>query len=125
MVAMFERAARDPSVDVDKMERLFALRERMIALYKQTAYNAALALVQAKLKPVFRDAVNNATSSTYARLETISDAINPIVTEEGFSLSFDTRIVRSTIISASSAMSCTAQGTRCRSILTWRSMGWA
>lgn len=90
MLAMIERAARDPGMDIDKLERLFALHRESQAQERKTAYNAAMARVQAKLKPVYRDAVNNQTSSPYARLETISDAINPIVTEEGFSLSFDT-----------------------------------
>lgn len=90
MLAMIERAARDPGIDIDKLERLFALHRESQAQERKTAYNAAMARVQAKLKPVYRDAVNNQTSSPYARLETISDAINPIVTEEGFSLSFDT-----------------------------------
>ncbi|MBK6599189.1 MAG: hypothetical protein IPG25_15440 [Proteobacteria bacterium] len=31
MISMIERAARDPSVDLDKMERLFAMKERMEA----------------------------------------------------------------------------------------------
>lgn len=90
MMSMIERAARDPAVDIDKLERLFALRERMVAADKKTAYNAAMAIVQSKIKPVYRDAMNQSTSSAYARLETISDAITPIYTAEGFSLSFDT-----------------------------------
>jgi hypothetical protein len=90
MMSMIERAARDPQVDIDKLERLFALRERMIAEEKKTAYNAAMSVVQAKIKPVYRDAMNQQTNSPYARLETISDAITPVYTAEGFSLSFDT-----------------------------------
>jgi len=90
MMSMIERAARDPAVDIDKLERLFALRERMVAEEKKTAYNAAMSIVQAKIKPVYRDAMNQSTNSAYARLETISDAITPIYTAEGFSLSFDT-----------------------------------
>src|SRR5271154_5741796 len=90
MMAMIERAARDPQTDIDKLERLFALRERMVAEEKKTAYQAAMVRAQAKMKPVYRDAENKHTHSTYARLESISDAIKPIYTEEGFSLSFDT-----------------------------------
>lgn len=90
MLTMIERAARDPAVDIDKLERLFALHERMVAADKKTAYNAAMSVVQAKIKPVYRDAMNQQTNSPYARLETISDAITPIYTAEGFALSFDT-----------------------------------
>lgn len=90
MMSMIERAARDPAVDIDKLERLFALRERMVAEDKKTAYQAAMVRAQARMKPVYRDAQNDHTNSAYSRLETISDAIKPIYTEEGFSLSFDT-----------------------------------
>jgi len=90
MMTMIERAARDPAVDIDKLERLFALRERMVADEKKTAYQAAMTRAQSRMKPVYRDAANDQTHSTYARLESISDAIKPIYTEEGFSLSFDT-----------------------------------
>lgn len=90
MLGMIERAARDPQVDIDKLERLLAIHREMQSEAKKTAYNAAMARVQARLKPVYRDAVNKQTQSTYARLETISDAITPVITEEGFSLSYDT-----------------------------------
>lgn len=90
MMSMIERAARDPQVDIDKLERLFALQERMLAQNRKTAYNSAMAAVQAKIKPVWRDAINKQTGSPYATLEAISDAITPIVTSEGFSLSYDT-----------------------------------
>jgi hypothetical protein len=90
MLAMIERAARDPNVDIDKLERLFALHERSQDEARKSAYNSAMAIVQAKIKPVYRDAVNKQTGSPYATLEAISDAITPIYTAEGFSLSYDT-----------------------------------
>jgi hypothetical protein len=90
ILSVIERMARDPAVDVDKLERLFALRERMVAADKKTAYNAAMNRAQAAMKPVYRDAMNNQTNSAYARLESICDTITPIYTAEGFSLSFDT-----------------------------------
>jgi len=90
VLAMIERAARDPSVDIDKMERLLAIHREMRSETARTAYNAAMARVQAQIKPVYRDAMNDHTNSPYARLETISEAITPIITSEGFSLSYDT-----------------------------------
>src|ERR1700719_686057 len=90
MMSMIERAARDPAVDIDKLERLFALRERMVAEEKKTAYNAAMSTVQAKIKPVYRDAMNQSTNSAYARLETISDAIMTLYTHEDLAFSFAT-----------------------------------
>lgn len=90
VVQMLERAAANPDVDMDKMERLFKLRKEILQENQQRAYNAAMAHAQGRIKPVARDAKNTQTNSMYAKLETICAAITPIYTEEGFSLSFDT-----------------------------------
>ena len=49
LISMIERAARDPSVDIDKMERLFLLQERMSAQRAKAAYLSALADMQPEL----------------------------------------------------------------------------
>lgn len=89
VLMMIERAARDPNVDIDKMERLMGMREREQARRAQVAFNAAMSDAQAEMKPVARDADNEQTKSMYARYETISEAIQPIVTKYGFALSFN------------------------------------
>jgi hypothetical protein len=40
---MIERAASDPSVDIDKLDRLLAMRERENARIAEQAFSAALA----------------------------------------------------------------------------------
>lgn len=85
---IIERAARDPNVDLDKMERLMAMRERELARVAQTAFNDAMQAAQAGMPQVVRDAANDQTRSRYARYETISEAIQPVITKHGFSLSF-------------------------------------
>ena len=42
-LAMIERAARDPSIDIDKLDRLLLMRERENARVAEQAFNAALA----------------------------------------------------------------------------------
>ena len=37
MMSMIERAARDPAVDIEKLERLFSLRERTISGEKEVS----------------------------------------------------------------------------------------
>jgi hypothetical protein len=86
---IIERAARDKNVDLDKMERLMAMREREMARIAQTAFNVAMKNAQAEMPQIVRDADNDQTKSKYARYETISEAIQPIITKHGFSLSFD------------------------------------
>lgn len=85
---IIERAARDPNVDLDKMERLMAMRERELTRIAQTAFNNAMKDAQAEMPQVVRDADNDQTRSRYARYETISEAIQPVITKHGFSLTF-------------------------------------
>jgi hypothetical protein len=84
------RAAADPATDLSKIERLYALHERMVKNDAETAFNAALARAQALMPTVARKASNTQTDSKYAKLEAIVEAISPIYTAEGFALSFDT-----------------------------------
>lgn len=84
LIALIERAARDPSVDIDKMERLFQMHERVTARASQAAFNAAMAKAQAELKPVARNLRNTQTNSNYADLAAISDAADPVIHRHGF-----------------------------------------
>jgi hypothetical protein len=85
---MIERAARDASVDIDKMERLLAMREREFVRVAEMAFNSAMKSAQAEMPQVVRDAKNDQTRSLYAKYETISEAIQPVITKHGFFLSF-------------------------------------
>ena len=99
-LAMIERAARDPAVDLDKMERLILLRERMMAQQAKVAFDDALADVQKSLpvidrkgKIVIRDKNNREViiqSTPYALFEDINEAVKPIIGAHGFSISFRT-----------------------------------
>ena len=84
------RAASDPNVDVEKMERLFAMHERMEAKQSEGAFNAAMSRVQAAMRRIETDARNKQTNSDYATYGALDRALRPLYTEEGLSLSFDT-----------------------------------
>lgn len=92
ILQVIERAAANPAVDVDKMERLMLMHERVMARRAETAFNAALAELQPKLPIVthrgeIKDR-NQKTVSTYALWEDINDAIRPMLAEHGFALTF-------------------------------------
>jgi hypothetical protein len=94
LLEVIARAARDPSVDIDKMERLLEMQERVLARHAQEAYAVALAEMQPGL-PVISERGkilnrNNEVQSTYARWEDVNEAIRPLLAEHGFSLSFRT-----------------------------------
>lgn len=86
-LSLLERAARDPDVDIAKMERLFEMQEKASARQSRELYLAALSAMQAKLPAVARLGSGH-NSKKYARFEDIIDAIKPVLAEHGFSLTF-------------------------------------
>lgn len=90
MIEVIARAAADPNTDLDKMERLMAMHERMTARTAEIAFNAAMQRVQAATRKVKRDRWNEQTKSNYATLESVNAQVVPAYTAEGFSLSFGT-----------------------------------
>jgi hypothetical protein len=89
-LAMLAQAARDPSVDVAKMQAIMDMCERQRARVAETEFSEAMGQAQSEMGAITRDGVNEFNKSRYARLETIDAKIRPIYTRHGFSLSFNT-----------------------------------
>ena len=92
IISMIERAARDPAVDIDKMERLIALQERAIAQRAEQAFNEAMSAAQSEMRAVAADSNNPQTKSKYASYAALDRAMRPIYTKHGFALSFNTEV---------------------------------
>lgn len=90
IIAMIERAARDPAVDIDKLERLVQMQERSLMRKAEQEFNDAMALAQKEMGRVEANATNSQTRSQYATYAAIDRVIRPIYTKYGFALSFDT-----------------------------------
>lgn len=90
MVAMLERLAHSPDVDVDKLEKLMNLQERIINKQAEQSYNIAMSAAQTQMHPVSADATNPQTRSKYATYAALDNKLRPIYTRYGFALSFDT-----------------------------------
>lgn len=90
LISMIERAARDPAVDIDKMERLVAMQERAMARSSEQAFNDAMTAAQQEMRPVAANASNPQTKSKYADYNALNKTMRPIYTAHGFALSFDT-----------------------------------
>lgn len=88
IMQIIERAATNPDVDIDKMERLLQMQERILDRNAEADFAASMTIVQSLLPAVAKDAANNQTNSSYSRHETIAKAIKPIYTQEGFSITF-------------------------------------
>jgi hypothetical protein len=89
LVDVIARAARDPNVDIDKMERLLQMQERVEARNAEMAFNQALNAAQGEMRPIAANASNPQTRSRYATFDKLDRVLRPIYTEKGFSLSFD------------------------------------
>lgn len=89
ILAVISRAASDPNTDVDKMERLMAMYERIESKRAVAAYQADLAEMQDSL-PSIGERGSAAGRYTYALWEDINAAIKPVLKRFGFALSFRT-----------------------------------
>jgi hypothetical protein len=89
IVQMIERAAMNPAVDIDKMERLLEMQERVMARRAKAAYIDALAAAQSEL-PIIVERGEGHGNIRYALWEDINEAIKPILAKHGFALSFKT-----------------------------------
>lgn len=93
------RAAKDPSTDVDKIDRLMGMYERIEAGAARRSYDAAMADMQALL-PVITErgqivvkekgSEKIIQTSGYAKWEDINEVIKPVLAAHGFAITFRT-----------------------------------
>jgi hypothetical protein len=90
-ISMIERAAKDPAVDLAKLERMLTLRAQEHARQATQQYREAMSACQAAMEPIRTDAINtHANNAKYATLAAVDAVARPIYTAHGFALSFDT-----------------------------------
>ena len=95
MISMIERVALNPQIPIERLESLLTMKERLDDRARGAeerdqvkAYHRAMAMCQSKLKVVIKNKANTQTSSKYADLAALSKAVDPVIHENGFSLSF-------------------------------------
>ncbi|SDM90234.1 ERF family protein [Vreelandella arcis] len=86
IIQVIERAALNPDVDIDKMERLLQMQERVMDRQAMMAYSAAMAAMQTELPSIEERGQTN--NGHYATLEDIVDTVRPIMQKYGFAVSF-------------------------------------
>jgi hypothetical protein len=89
-LAMIERMLLNPDFDVEKAKELMSMRERMLDRQARQEFNDAMRAVQEEAPRIINDRFNEQTKSNYSTLRAMNDAIVPIYTKHGFSLSFGT-----------------------------------
>jgi hypothetical protein len=83
------RAATDPSVDVDRLQKLLDFQKDQMAHQAMLEFNEAMVRAQEEIQPIARTTENTVTRSWYAKLEAVDAAIRPIYLKHGFSLSYN------------------------------------
>ena len=90
VLAMIERVATNPDADIEKLERLLAMQERILDRQHEDAFNEAMNRVQAATGRIATDSDNPHTKSRYASYAALDRVMRPIYTKEGLSISFTT-----------------------------------
>ena len=91
LLAVIERAARDPAVDVEKLERLMLMRERLEQQQSRKSFNAAMARAKSEIGPIFKNKAVDFTSTRgrtnykYEDLAEIARTIDPVLAKYGLS----------------------------------------
>ena len=98
LITMIERAAINPDVDIEKMERLLQMHERIQMRQAETDFNASMTGAQSVMGRISADATNPQTRSNYASYGKLDSVLRPIYTEHGFALSFDTGEVEGEVV---------------------------
>ncbi len=87
---MIERAARDPAVDITKLQQLLELRNKIEEREAARQFDEAMADAQADMRPVATDANNPQTKSKYASYVALDRALRPVYSKHRFGVSFNT-----------------------------------
>lgn len=100
LMAVIARAASDPNTDVDKLERLMAMYERIKGQSAKAEYFSAMSEMQAEL-PAIKERgeikIGQNPGQKYALWEDINAVIKPVLKQHGFALSFRTGIAEGKI----------------------------
>lgn len=86
LMTIIERISTMPDLDLDRVERLFDMHQKMLDRQQEQLFNQAMALAQSEIEGVVVNKRNNHTHSKYANIEAIHAEAKPIWTKHGFSV---------------------------------------
>lgn len=89
MLSLIERASRDPSVDIAKLEKLLEWRDKTVADQRREAFERELAAAKTEIPVIVRNATGH-NSKKYADFAGIARVIDPILGLHGLSYRFRT-----------------------------------
>ena len=93
-LSMIERAARDPSIDLGKLEGLMGLRERMEDRRAKQAFDNAIARAKGEIGPIVKNRTvdftggKGRTNYRYEDFAAVAAAVDPVLARHGLSYRF-------------------------------------
>jgi hypothetical protein len=94
ILALIERAARDPDVDIEKMQQLFGLRERLEDRRAKQAFDNAIALAKGEIGPIAKNrsvdfsSQKGRTNYRYEDFAAVAAVVDPVLARHGLSYRF-------------------------------------
>lgn len=86
LLGIIGRVAADPSIDLDRMDRLMQMHQSLLADQRKAAFVTALAKAQGKFPDI--EKLGKSHHGAYGRWEDIQKAIAPVLEANGLSVSF-------------------------------------
>lgn len=89
VIAQLIELAKDPAIDVVKIEKLIDANERLMRIQAKASFDAAFADMQGELPAITEQGeikVNGDLRSRYAKYEDIIEVIRPILQKHGFAI---------------------------------------
>jgi hypothetical protein len=86
LLDVIRAVATDPNVDIEKVKAIFAMQRELQKDAERREFNAAMALAQAEIEPVVRNAENAFNKAKYSTLDAIGEAVDEIITRHGFAM---------------------------------------
>jgi len=87
IMSLIERVATSPDADINKLEKMLEMQERVLDRNAKQAFTADLAAMQIHLPRVIEYGEGH-NKAKFAKLEDINDAIRPVLHAHGFAVTF-------------------------------------
>jgi hypothetical protein len=95
VLSMIERVVLNPDADMDKLEKMLDMQERILKRNGEQAFAADFAAMQSELPRIARNGQIDIKkdgrliqSTKFAKLEDINDGVRPVLQKYGFGVSF-------------------------------------
>lgn len=90
LMQVIAQAARDPQVDVTKMQALLQMKREEEDRDAQRSFNRAFVRCKAAIKPIYAKERNQQTNSNYADAKALAAVVDPLMDKHGFAITYGT-----------------------------------